>query len=75
VRDLIAEVTRPVRELKDFRKVHIGKGETISVTFSLSPEDLSYYHQDMSFSADPGDFEIFIGTNSEETMKTALSIQ
>jgi beta-glucosidase len=75
VRDLVGDVTRPVKELKGFKKVHLRKGETVTVAFMFSTGELSYYHQDMSFSADPGDFELFIGTNSEETKKIAFSIQ
>ena len=75
IRDLIGDVTRPVKELKGFKKVHLNKGETITVAFTISPEDLAYYHQDMSFSVDPGDFELFIGTNSEETSNKMFIIQ
>jgi beta-glucosidase len=75
IRDLIGDVTRPVKELKGFKKVHLNKGETITVAFAISPQDLAYYHQDMSFSVDPGDFEIFIGTNSEETRNKMFEIQ
>ena len=75
VRDLVGEVTRPVKELKAFRKVHLKKGETKTVLFTISPDDLCYYHQDMSFSVDSGEFELYIGTNSEETKKTFFNIQ
>jgi beta-glucosidase len=75
VRDLVGDVTRPVKELKGFKKVHLKKGETVTVAFVLSSGELAYYHRDMSFSTDPGDFELFIGTNSEETKKKAFSIQ
>jgi beta-glucosidase len=75
IRDLVGDVTRPVKELKGFKKVNIKKGETVSVSFALSPGELSYYHQDMSFSVDPGDFVLFIGPNSEETKQIAFSIQ
>jgi len=75
VRDLVGEVTRPVKELKAFKKVHLKKGETVTVAFTILPDELSYYHQDMSFSADPGDFELFIGTNSEKTKKISFKIQ
>lgn len=64
VRDLVGEVTRPVKELKGFSKVHIAKGQTVTVTFSLTPSDLAYYHQDMSYNYDPGEFELFIGPDS-----------
>jgi beta-glucosidase len=66
IRDLVGDVTRPVKELKGFRKVLIRKGESATVEFSIRPSDLSYYHQDMSYSYDPGEFELFAGTSSAE---------
>jgi beta-glucosidase len=75
VRDLVGDVTRPVKELKGFKKVHIKKGETITVAFTILPGELSYYHQDMRFSVDPGDFELLIGKNSEETKNKVFAIQ
>jgi len=74
VYDLVGDVTRPLKELKGFKKVLIEKGKTVSVTFTLSPSDLSYYHTDMSFSFDPGDFELFIGPNSSEGSSVSFSI-
>jgi beta-glucosidase len=74
VRDLIGDVTRPVKELKGFKKLLIRKGETAGISFTIYPEDLSYYHQDMSYSYDPGDFELFIGTNSTDNKRTEFSI-
>lgn len=74
VRDLVGDVTRPVKELKSFRKVLIRKGETITVTFTLRLMDLSYYHQDMSYRYDPGDFMIFIGTNSADTKQSQFTV-
>ena len=75
VRDMVGDVTRPVKELKGFKKIHLNKGETVTVAFTISPEDLAYYHQNMSFSADTGDFELFIGTNSEETKNKMVTIK
>jgi beta-glucosidase len=75
VRDLVGDVTRPVKELKGFKKVLLKKGETMTVVFTISVENLAYYHQDMSFSVDPGDFELFIGTNSEKTKNKAFTVQ
>ncbi len=74
VRDLVGDVTRPVKELKGFTKIRVNKGEAVTVTFSIYPADLSYYHQDMSYGYDPGDFELFIGTNSRDTKKAAFSV-
>jgi len=66
IHDLVGEVTRPVKELKGFQKVMIKKGETKTVSFTLPTAALSYYHQDMNYTWDPGEFELFIGTNSED---------
>ena len=65
VRDRVGNVTRPVKELKGFRKVNIKEGETVKVSFSLPLSDLSYYHEDMSYDYDPGEFELFIGPDSD----------
>jgi beta-glucosidase len=67
IRDIIGEVTRPVKELKGFSKICLGKNQTTKVTFVLSPDELSYYHLDMHFGWDPGEFELFIGRNSADT--------
>jgi len=64
IRDMVGDVTRPVKELKGFRKVNIRAGETIAVSFSLPLTELSYYHQDMSFDYDPGEYRLFIGPDS-----------
>lgn len=67
IRDIVGDVTRPLKELKGFRKIYLEKNQSTKVTFVLSPEDLSYYHQDMHFGWDPGEFELSIGTNSSDT--------
>ena len=65
--DLVGTITRPVKELKGFKKVMLSKGATKNVTFRLTAGDLAYYHADMSFSADPGDFDVFVGGSSDVT--------
>lgn len=75
VRDLVGSVTRPVRELKGFQKVEIKKGATKSVTFKLEVEDLKFYNYDLNFVAEPGTFEVFVGTNSDTTMKAEFELK
>jgi len=67
VRDVVGEVTRPVLELKGFKKVFVTAGQSVTVTFKLTPADLKYYHSNMNYSWDPGEFEIHIGPNSAQT--------
>jgi beta-glucosidase len=69
LRDLVGIITRPVKELKGFEKVFIKKGETKTITFTISEEDLKFYNSDLDFVAEPGTFEVFIGPDSTTQMK------
>lgn len=66
VRDLVSSVTRPVKELKGFRKVRLEPGETTTVAFEITPELLSFYDVEMNYRVEPGDFELMIGTSSRD---------
>jgi beta-glucosidase len=75
IRDLVGSVTRPVRELKGFQKVEIKKGETKTVTFKVSVEDLKFYNYDLDFVAEPGTFEVFVGTDSNASLSTQFELK
>lgn len=68
IKDAVGSVTRPVKELKGFKKVMIKKGEKKTVEFELSADDLRFYNIDMKFVAEPGDFEVFVGGSSADTL-------
>lgn len=72
IRDLVGSVTRPIKELKGFQKINIKKGEKQTVTFDISVEDLKFYNSDLKYVAEPGEFEIFIGSNSDTNLKLKL---
>lgn len=74
IHDLVGDVTRPLKELKGFRKVMIKKSVTVTVSFKITLSELSYYHKDMSYFFDPGDFELFIATNSAEGKSVRFSV-
>ena len=74
IRDLIGTVTRPVKELKGFQKIFIKKGETVTVDFKISIEDLKFYNYDLDYIAEDGDFEIFVGTDSNTTRKAVITL-
>jgi beta-glucosidase len=74
IRDLVGTSTRPVKELKDFTKVLIKKGETREITFTLDIEDLKYYNYDLDFVAEPGDFKVFIGGNSRDVLESGFEL-
>ncbi len=64
VQDLVGSVTRPVKELKGFRKIALKAGEARTVTFKLSDKDLAFHRGDMSYGAEAGDFKLWIGGSS-----------
>jgi beta-glucosidase len=64
VDDIVASVTRPVRELKGFKRIALKPGETRTVEFELSTEDLSFYGKDMKRIVEPGEFGVGVGPSS-----------
>jgi len=73
IRDVVGSTTRPVKELKNFDKVLIQPGETKTVTFTITPEDLKFYNYDLQFDWESGDFDIMIGTNAVEVQTTRVN--
>lgn len=69
IKDKVGTVTRPVKELKGFKKVALKKGEKKMVEFEISSNDLRFYNIDMDFVAEPGDFEVFVGGSSATETK------
>ncbi len=74
IRDLVANVTRPVKELKGFRRVHVEPGETTAVDFEVSTDDLAFYGRDMTLMTEPGEFHAWIGGSSETQLRTEFRI-
>jgi beta-glucosidase len=70
LRDDVATVARPVRQLVRFRRVHIRVGATDTVNFTLGAEDLSFYDLEMRRVVEPGSFTLFAGTNSASTKES-----
>lgn len=70
IRDLVGSNTRPVKELKGFQKIYLKKGETRTVSFSISPELLKFYDNNLKYDWEAGEFDIMIGTSSAD-VKTA----
>jgi beta-glucosidase len=74
VRDRVASVTRPVRELKAFRRVALAPNESAVVDFVLAPEDLSFCGADMEQTIEPGWFDIWVGDDSGATLGAELEL-
>ena len=66
VRDLVSSVTRPVKELKGFKKVKLNPGETKTIGLSILPEHLAFTNIDMNYVVEPGEFEVMIGNSSRD---------
>jgi beta-glucosidase len=64
IRDLVGSVTRPVRELKGFRKIRLKPGESTKVTFTLSTDDLAFYGRENTLVTEPGKFHLWVGGSS-----------
>jgi beta-glucosidase len=77
IRDLVSSATRPVKELKGFRKVFLKPGEKTTVELEITPESLAFYNIDMTYVVEPGDFEIMVGNSSRDSdlQKTILQVK
>ncbi len=75
IRDKVGSVTRPLKELKGFQKVLITKGEIKTIEFNLTTADLAFYHPDLKKYWEPGEFVVYVGTNSAETISKSISVK
>ncbi|KEI71513.1 beta-glucosidase BglX [Endozoicomonas elysicola] len=73
-RQLVGSTTRPVKELKGFRKIQFAPGERKRVSFSLRSDDLAFYRADMSWGAEPGDFHVFVGSSSDRVQQAEFTL-
>jgi beta-glucosidase len=74
IRDEVSSVTRPVKELRGFRRIALAPGETRSVDFSLGPGELSFLNREMNRVVEPGPFKIMVGGNSDDLIDTTLNV-
>jgi beta-glucosidase len=75
IRDMVGSVTRPVKELKGFQKIFLKKGETRTVEFTLTEKELRFYNSDLKLVSEPGDFKVFVGTSSAQTLEAAFVLK
>jgi beta-glucosidase len=75
IRDLVSSVTRPVKELKAFKRVWLEPGERTTVTLDITPASLAFYDVNMKYVVEPGDFEIMVGTSSRDADLTKLALR
>ncbi len=75
VRDLVASMSRPVKELKHFEREELQPGETKTVSFTITPADLSFYNSNLEFVLEPGEFDIMVGPSSAEVQTARLTVR
>jgi len=75
LRDVVRSITPPKRELKGFQKVFLKKGEKKEITITLSPDDLKFYNSQLDFVSEPGEFEVFVGTNSDAELSQTFTLK
>jgi beta-glucosidase len=73
-RDMVGSITRPVKELKGFQKISLKPGESKEVTFTISADDLKFFNADLQYVAEPGDFKLFIGSNSRDVKEADFKL-
>jgi beta-glucosidase len=74
IRDDVSSVTRPVKELRGFRRISLSANETKTVEFTLGPDELSFLNRDMHRVVEPGMFTIMVGGNSVELAEAKLNV-
>jgi beta-glucosidase len=74
IQDCVGSVTRPVKELKRFDRIPLKAGEKKHITFTLPIAELAFYNIDMKKMVEPGDFNLWIGPNSQEGLKASFTV-
>ena len=75
IRDVVSSVTRPVKELKGFRRVTLAPGETRTVAFDITPDKLAFYDIDMVWRVEPGEFRIMVGSSSRDEDLSSVTLK
>ena len=74
IKDLVGSITRPVKELKGFKKIMLKAGETKTIDFTINTEMLQFYTINKKWEVEPGDFNVWIGANSNATLKASFKV-
>jgi beta-glucosidase len=73
-RQMVGSVVRPVKELKGFQQIFLKAGESKKVVFTITPENLKFYNAHLDYVYEPGDFKLFIGTNSKDAKEADFNL-
>lgn len=75
IRDLVGSVTRPVKELKGFKRVRLTPGEQVTVTFTIGREELGFFDKKGNYLIEPGEFQVWVGGDSNGELSDKFSIK
>lgn len=75
IRDMVGSISRPVKELKGFQQITLAPGESKNVSFTISVDDLKFYNSNLKYVYEPGDFKVFIGTNSADVKEADFKLE
>jgi beta-glucosidase len=75
IQDLVGSVTRPVKELKSYQKVVVQPGESKSLSFTITNDDLKFYDKNMKWTSETGDFKVYVGSNSRDVLEASFSLK
>lgn len=75
IRDMVASISRPVKELKGFQRIHLAAGESKEVSFEITPDMLKFYNIELKHVIEPGDFQIMVGANSREVETLKFTVK
>jgi beta-glucosidase len=74
IRDPVASMTRPVKELKGFQRITLQPGESKRVEFLLTAEQLGFWNRQMRFVVEPGEFRVMVGSSSEDVIESKFEV-
>lgn len=74
-RDLVGSLSRPVKELKHFERISLAPGESKTVTFEITPDDLKFYNYNLEYVAEPGDFLLMAGPDSQRLQSLPFTLK
>ena len=75
IRDLVGSISRPVKELKDFKRIVLKKGESQVVTFTITADKLKFYNAQLDYDCEPGEFCVMVGPNSRDVETRSFTLQ
>ena len=75
MRDVTASIVRPVKELKDFRRVSLRPGEKKEVAFTLKKQDMGFYNNEGEYRLESGEFRIYVGGNSRDCLEVSMTLK